>query len=130
MPELPEVETVVRDLRPHLVGRGIVSIYAGAKALRKPWRPHWEALLVGSKIGAVGRRGKWIVIDFDSGAGLVVHLGMTGQFTVADAATPRQDHVHLVFTLDPVDLELRFRDIRRFGSADRLSGPGGLAGFF
>ena len=63
MPELPEVETVVRDLRPHLTGRRIAAVRVSKKALRKPWRAAWNTKLVGRTVVAVRRRGKWIVID-------------------------------------------------------------------
>lgn len=116
MPELPEVETVVRDLRPHLIGRRIDSVRTSKKALRQPWRASWRAKLVGRSIEAVRRRGKWIVIDLRGGGHLVVHLGMTGQFRVFAAGEPVQSHTHLVFQLDDGS-ELRFHDIRRFGCA-------------
>jgi formamidopyrimidine-DNA glycosylase len=60
---------------------------------------------------------------------LIVHLGMTGQFTVVDAATPSPDHLHLVFELDN-DTELRFRDIRRFGSATVCANESAVEAFF
>ena len=64
------------------------------------------------------RRGKWIVLDLDAGRHLVFHLGMTGQLTVTDATVPLQNHTHLVFDLESSPpLQLRFRDVRRFGSA-------------
>lgn len=116
MPELPEVETVVRDLRPRLIGRMITAIRVGRKRLRRPWSPAWRSLLVGARVGAVKRRGKWIVLQLANGSCLVVHLGMTGQFLVAPAKSRRADHTHLVFRLDDGIDELRFRDIRRFGS--------------
>ncbi|MBI3823113.1 MAG: bifunctional DNA-formamidopyrimidine glycosylase/DNA-(apurinic or apyrimidinic site) lyase [Planctomycetes bacterium] len=114
MPELPEVETVVRDLRPHLVGRSFAKITAGRKALRRPWSRAWEGQLLGQRVDSIQRRGKWIMIDLGK-PWLLVHLGMTGQFTVTSAQMPRETHTHLVFTLDDAN-ELRFRDIRRFGS--------------
>ncbi len=117
MPELPEVETVVRDLRPHLVGRRIVAVEAGRKQLRRRWSPAWRRLLVGQEVASVRRRGKWIVVALGGGSCLVVHLGMTGQFFVTPAVAERAAHTHLVFRLDQGDAELRFRDIRRFGSA-------------
>src|SRR4051812_13464555 len=91
MPELPEVETVVRDLRPHLIGRRIGGIRAGRLALRRPWQKRWAAQLLDRAIQAVDRRGKWIRIDLD-GPLLLVHLGMTSQFTVAPPEAPRRDH--------------------------------------
>ena len=116
MPELPEVETVVRELRPNLIGRRITATRAGKLRLRKPWRTEWGKAVAGRPIAAVTRRGKWIIIEAEHGPYLVVHLGMTGQFTVAPADAPRRDHTHLVFGLDD-GAELRFRDVRRFGSA-------------
>ncbi|MCE9561081.1 MAG: bifunctional DNA-formamidopyrimidine glycosylase/DNA-(apurinic or apyrimidinic site) lyase [Planctomycetes bacterium] len=123
MPELPEVETVVRDLRPLLTGRSIVSVRHSKKKLRRPWKPEWNANATGAKIAGVRRRGKWILVDLVSrdpkgiAPLLRVHLGMSGQFTVVSAATPEQDHVHLVFALDN-STELRLRDPRRFGAAE------------
>jgi formamidopyrimidine-DNA glycosylase len=115
MPELPEVETVVRDLRPLLVGRTIRGVTAGRQRLRTPWKAAWTGRLAGATVAAVGRRGKWIILDLGTPR-LLVHLGMTGQFTVAAAADPLADHTHLVFALDD-GRHLRFRDVRRFGSA-------------
>src|SRR5262245_11551795 len=99
MPELPEVETVVRDLRPCLVGRSLAGLRVGRKPLRRRWSSSWNAKIVGRRVQAVERRGKWILIDL-GGPWLVVHLGMTGQFVVMPSESPRQSHTHLVFTLD------------------------------
>jgi formamidopyrimidine-DNA glycosylase len=117
VPELPEVETVVRDLRPLLVGRRFTSVWAGRLALRKPWKAAWKKRLVDRRIDAVRRRGKWIVVELDDGGRLVVHLGMTGQLTVTSVEEPRKAHTHLRFDLDEPAKQLRFRDVRRFGSA-------------
>ena len=117
MPELPEVETVVRDLRPHLTGCRLSAVRAGRKALRRPWRAAWNDAVRGRRIRAVRRRGKWIVLDLDRDRHLVFHLGMSGQLTVANADAPRLRHTHLVFDLDRGRTQLRFRDPRRFGSA-------------
>jgi formamidopyrimidine-DNA glycosylase len=124
VPELPEVETVVRDLRPLLVGHRIASVERVSKlALRKPWKTPWNRALVGQTIHSVGRRGKWIVLDLDEDQSLVFHLGMTGQLTVVAADDPVLDHTHLVFGLadGSTKNQLRFRDIRRFGSATLFS---------
>jgi len=101
MPELPEVETVVRDLRPLVVGRTIRAVRNGKRKLRRPWNPDWNPLLAGTRIDAIRRRGKWIVIELDRGSRLVVHLGMTGQFTAVTETEPEPDHLHLVFELSP-----------------------------
>ena len=129
MPELPEVETVVRDLRPHLTGRRITSIESGRKALRKPWKKRWNADLLGQTIRSVERRGKWIVCRLDGDRRLVFHLGMTGQLTVADAGAERESHTHLIFGLEGLR-QLRFRDYRRFGSATVYESPAALEQFF
>jgi formamidopyrimidine-DNA glycosylase len=117
VPELPEVETVVRDLRPRLVGRRLTVREVGAQRLRLPWSAEWSDLLVGRRVEAVSRRGKWIVVELRGGLFLVIHLGMTGQLTVVPAKSPRANHTHVVFAVQPGSEQLRFRDIRRFGSA-------------
>jgi formamidopyrimidine-DNA glycosylase len=138
MPELPEVETVVRDLRPLVVGRTVAGVRRSARKLRKPWHPEWDAKVIGRRIEAVRRRGKWIVMEMSGRAAsvmtrvsdahpcrdrhgspdscLVVHLGMSGQFTAVPAGEPEPTHLHVVFELDG-GTELRLRDQRRFGSA-------------
>ena len=121
MPELPEVETVVRDLRPLLVGRRFTSVWASRFALRKPWKAAWKKRLVGRRVTAVRRRGKWIVVELDDGGRLVVHLGMTGQLIVAPIKESKKAHTHLLFDLDDAKQQLRFRDVRRFGSATLFS---------
>ena len=130
MPELPEVETVVRDLRPQLTGRRITSLHVSDRALRKPWASAWKEELVGTTVAAVERRGKWIVVRLDGGRHLVLHLGMSGQLTVADAVEPLQNHVHLIFGLNEGNRQLRFRDIRRFGSATLYADADALERFF
>ena len=81
MPELPEVETVVRDLRPLVVGRTVVGVRHGKKKLRKPWDAAWNALVAGCRIDAIRRRGKWIVIELASRAshGTGYRAGATGK---------------------------------------------------
>jgi formamidopyrimidine-DNA glycosylase len=117
MPELPEVETVVRDLRPLLTGRTITDVRQSKHKLRRPWKPAWNAEATGMLVEGVRRRGKWILVDLSRSAVLRIHLGMTGQFTVVPADTPKPDHLHVVFALDN-GTELRLRDPRRFGSAE------------
>ncbi len=115
MPELPEVETVVRDLRALIVGQSLTGLRVGKRKLRHPWKPNWSRQIVGRRIEAIRRRGKWIIVDLDDGSHLLVHLGMTGRFTVEDSRTRLAPHTHLVFKLDS-GVTLRFRDVRRFGS--------------
>lgn len=115
MPELPEVETVARDLRSLLVGRSLTAVRRSRKALRQSWSKAWDPKVVGRRVTQVDRRGKWLLVGLDSGAFLMAHLGMTGRFVVVPAAATSEPHTHLVFPLDNTH-ELRFRDPRRFGS--------------
>jgi formamidopyrimidine-DNA glycosylase len=130
VPELPEVETVVRELRPHLAGRRVKAVGVSEKALRRPWSSEWEALLLGRRIDRLRRRGKWIILELDGGLFLVLHLGMSGQLTVVPAGEPVADHTHVVVALDRGSRQLRFRDIRRFGSATLFADREALDRFF
>ncbi len=130
MPELPEVETVVRDLRGPLVGRRIRSVTTSPHPLRRKWDQSWETQLVGARVCEVRRRGKWIIVALDRGRFLVFHLGMSGQITVTTSTHPAANHTHLVFALDRGKEQLRFRDIRRFGSATLFKDEQALGDFF
>jgi formamidopyrimidine-DNA glycosylase len=130
VPELPEVETVVRDLRPLLVGRSLGPVRVSRHPLRRPWSKGWARLLAGRRVEGVGRRGKWIVVALDRSLHLVIHLGMTGRLTVAAAAEPVARHTHLRIDLDGGREQLRFRDVRRFGSATLFAGADELGRFF
>jgi formamidopyrimidine-DNA glycosylase len=121
MPELPEVETIVRGLRPRLRGRRIASVWWSGQPLhlaRKVDLRRLRGMAVGKAIEDVRRRGKYILIELagegEAGDGIVVHLGMTGRLRVQSAPEPRAPHTHVVFGLDGGD-ELRFVDARRFG---------------
>src|SRR5262249_51003419 len=130
VPELPEVETVVRELRPLLVGRRLAAVESSDLPLRTPWSADWAQSLVGRRVKEVRRRGKWIVVALDRGLHLVFHLGMTGQLVVAPAKEPRLPPTHLGFALARGAEQLRFRDIRRFGSARVLLSPEAVEDFF
>jgi formamidopyrimidine-DNA glycosylase len=130
VPELPEVETVVRDLRPLLLGRRLASVEVSGLALRRPWLAEWEKALVGRRVRDVRRRGKWIVAELEGGPHLVFHLGMTGQLVVTAAKAPRPAHTHLLMRLDRGGRELRFTDIRRFGSASLFASAADVEQFF
>ncbi|MGA9114975.1 MAG: bifunctional DNA-formamidopyrimidine glycosylase/DNA-(apurinic or apyrimidinic site) lyase [Candidatus Dormiibacterota bacterium] len=115
MPELPEVETVVRDLRAELVGRRFLSAWVSQPGvLRFPSPAEFVAALPGQRIAAVERRGKYILCALDGGEQVVVHLGMTGHLRVVNAADEVVKHTHLRVGLDD-GRELRFDDARRFG---------------
>lgn len=127
MPELPEVETVVRDLRPALIGRRIVRVAASRKRLRNPWSPAWNRAICGQQIKSITRRGKWIATKLTHSQ-LLIHLGMTGQLTVGGSERQRESHTHLIADLSD-GAQLRFRDIRRFGGATYFSSSDDLDRF-
>lgn len=129
MPELPEVETVVRDLRPCLQGCRITSIWKSRHGLRRSWKRVWNTQLEQRIIQDVRRRGKWIVVDLDDGRRILLHLGMTGQLTIHPLTDVERDHTHLIVGLDG-EKQLRFRDIRRFGSATLFADETELSAFF
>ena len=123
MPELPEVETVARDLRRHLLpdGGGPGPVIVGARVgwpgtLRDGDPPRFERGVAGRRIQQIGRRGKQLILDLDGGAFLTVHLKMTGQLFVVPAWLPRDPYERLALSLDD-GREIRFRDIRKFGRA-------------
>ena len=116
MPELPEVETVVRGLRGPLAGRTIVSAaYDWPNCLVTPDGPLFTARIAGQPVRSVARRGKYILIALDPDT-LIIHLKMTGRlYVVPDAATDDADRwVHFTFQLDNAH-QLRFSDARKFG---------------
>jgi len=115
VPELPEVETIAADLRPHLVGRTVVRCeLLFPTIVRHPEPEVFIDSVVGMRITSVGRRGKYILIGLEKQRVLVVHLGMSGQLRLLDASTPIANHTHAVFDLDD-GRQLRYRDPRRFG---------------
>lgn len=128
MPELPEVETVVRAVRPSLIGRVIV-------ALHNDWPRHivthtpdqLAALIVGRRIVSLTRRAKYIVFGLDGGDCLILHLRMSGHLAVVAADAPADRHVHTRFALDD-GRELRFRDVRKFGTVAWTAEPDALLG--
>jgi formamidopyrimidine-DNA glycosylase len=117
MPELPEVEVSRLGLLPYLPGQRIVNAIFRTPKLRHDL-PSWLATrLIGLRVNAISRRGKYLLFDCESTAGggwLILHLGMSGSLRLVRTGTPAQkhDHVDLVFPRT----SLRFRDPRRFGT--------------
>ena len=117
MPELPEVETVRRTLAPAVGGR-ISSVWTSGMGLHMARKPPLARLrkLIGARITAVRRHGKYLLLDTDQAMSILVHLGMTGRVRIHGKADPRVTHTHVVLGLE--DRELRFIDARRFGQFD------------
>jgi len=115
MPELPEVEHVVRALRRAIVGRQIVASQIKLPKLITPLKPaQFNRKIKGVRIEAINRRGKFILIELNSDRVLAVHLRMTGKFLYLNAEDDLPKHSHAIFYLDN-ERRLIFRDQRQFG---------------
>ena len=121
MPELPEVETIARELRPGLVGRTILDAsFDWPNQIKHPAPSEFAAAIRGREVLSVDRRAKWVVAalgparDGGDPAVLAIQVKMTGQLDVVAPDAPRDKHVHVVMPLDN-GTELRLRDTRKFG---------------
>lgn len=112
MPELPEVETTLRGVAPHVVGRKIMEIAVRDKRLRWPV-PDAVHDLTGLKIDSARRRGKYLLFTTSSGT-LIMHLGMSGSLRIVDPENPWRKHDHFAILLGS-GKQLRLHDPRRFG---------------
>lgn len=138
MPELPEVETVVRGLRPALEGKRLARVELRRPDLRFPFPDNFETRLTGRTVTEVVRRAKYILIRLDSGETWLAHLGMSGRFTVSPGAAGRSGQAGhnsgwaMVEKHDHVLVEVAdggrvvFNDTRRFGFMDLI--PPGAEG--
>ena len=116
MPELPEVEVICRGVRPFLLKRTVRKIYSSGKKLRRDVAiTTLNKELASSRIAAVERRAKYLLVRFDTSALLIFHFGMTGNLGIFPPESPVAKHDHLRLLLDN-ETELRFNDTRRFGS--------------
>jgi formamidopyrimidine-DNA glycosylase len=130
MPELPEVETVVRSLRPGLQNARLQGLWWSGlplRQLRPPDVPAMKRVCQGTRVLAVRRQAKYILIDVGEEpqrprGTLLVHLGMSGQLRLVAADLPRAPHTHLVWRLASGQ-ELRFVDPRRFGWVAAVRAP-------
>jgi formamidopyrimidine-DNA glycosylase len=130
MPELPEVETIRSRLAPGLTGRRFDRVEISDPRLTRPVPPDVvAAALEGEQVADVRRRGKYLVVVFESGRHLLVHLRMTGN-VLHPAPEGREDdpHVRAVVRLDDGS-DVVYRDVRRFGTWDLLE-PGELDEYF
>lgn len=134
MPELPEVETVRLGLAPVLVGNSFASVEQRRHDLRFPLPKHFAERLRGRKVDALDRRAKYLLARLDDGEVLVMHLGMTGRFSIdtangrsielgefEDEQKPSPKHEHIVFHLAD-GTAVRYSDTRRFGLMDLIPG--------
>jgi formamidopyrimidine-DNA glycosylase len=117
VPELPEVETVRRAIAPVLEGARLEHVEIRDARLVRPHDPDLVAAeLVGERVGDVGRRGKYLIVGFDSGRALLVHLRMTGSLRHAERGALADDpHTRAVLILDNGS-DVAYRDVRRFGT--------------
>lgn len=115
MPELPEVETTTKGIRPHLQGQTISKIILRHKHLRWPIDPNLSKYIEGQTIIEIKRRAKYIILCFKHGY-LLIHLGMSGYLRIlTPPLTPPQKHDHFDLIISNGTC-LRFNDARRFGS--------------
>ena len=112
MPELPEVETTLRGIKPHIIGREISEVSVRNKNLRWPVSRKVYSL-AGSKFSRIKRRGKYILIDVNDGT-LLIHLGMSGSLRIVQYDQEFRKHDHIDIKMDS-GKSLRYHDPRRFG---------------
>lgn len=119
MPELPEVETVVRGLAQALTGKRLVKLELARPDLRSAIPTGLAQRLEGRRVLRFSRRAKYILMHMEGGGVLIAHLGMSGRLIIAlpGKAPPREKHDHAIFRFED-GTELRFNDARRFGLLD------------
>ena len=117
MPELPEVETIRLALEPHVVGRRFEHVEINDSRLVRPFEPMAVAAeLEGERVAALDRRGKYLIVRFESGRVLLIHLRMTGSLRhAAGGALGDDPHRRAVVNLDDGS-DVVYRDVRRFGT--------------
>ncbi len=118
MPELPEVETVMRGLAPAWVGQRFTRVILNRQDLRRPFPQDLGQRLTGATVTACRRRAKYGLVDTDRGDTLILHLGMSGRMRLDPAALQKHDHV--VFETGNGRV-VAFNDARRFGSLDLVA---------
>jgi formamidopyrimidine-DNA glycosylase len=129
MPELPEVETVRRGLEPVLAGARLKRVIANRADLRFPLPANFAERLEGARIDSLARRAKYLLAALDTGETLAMHLGMSGRFTIVEAARQPGDfyystppdpiHTHVVFETEAGG-RVEYNDPRRFGYMDLI----------
>ncbi|MDI6689455.1 MAG: DNA-formamidopyrimidine glycosylase [Actinomycetota bacterium] len=114
MPEMPEVETIRRELEEKVKGEEITKVEVrSAKPLKNATVEEFTDVVEGATIEDVKRRGKILIINLSAGYSLLIHLKLTGRILYQIANAPMEKHTHVIFSLD--DHQLRFWDQRQFG---------------
>ena len=115
MPELPEVETIVRGLQEPIVGRQFTGVRVGWENLiARPPVEEFKQALIGQRILGLKRRGKYLVFALSGEGSLIIHLRMTGRLSIKNPSEELDKHDHLNFELDD-GRELRFNNVRKLG---------------
>ncbi len=131
VPELPEVETVMRGLQPVMEGKRIAKADVNRPDLRWPFPPQMSERLTGQTITSMRRRSKYILADLSSKETLLIHLGMSGRMLIDEVPTAEfhanpdlvGKHDHVVFTMQD-GARITFNDARRFGAMDLIPTDG------
>jgi formamidopyrimidine-DNA glycosylase len=115
MPELPEVETTINDLKPFVIGRKIENVdVLNESTIAEPSPEKFQKGLIGRKIIGLSRRGKHLVFELDNKSFLIVHMRMTGSLVLKKAEEVRAASVRVIFYLDD-GAAVHFQDLRKFG---------------
>ena len=118
MPELPEVETVMRGMQPALEGKKLINIEARCDSLRWPIPNNFADRLRGRRVINIARRAKYILWYLDDETVVILHVGMSGRVPItAKRPSKIEKHDHLIFTTEEGAV-IRFNDARRFGMVD------------
>ena len=129
MPELPEVETIGRALNEYLTGKTIRNVQIFAEKMRESLDSLRDERLVGKKVLAVRRRGRYLIVDLEDSLALLMHFGMTGVLKTVPLDQERAKHEHIIFDLGNNE-SLRFECPRRFSLCKliELEFPGAIPG--
>jgi formamidopyrimidine-DNA glycosylase len=128
MPELPEVETVVRALRQPLVGRTFTEVRNyWPRHIATPTLAELQRRIHGRTVLHINRRAKYLVFSLSAGETLIIHLKMSGHLAVVASEMPPDKYAHTIFKLDN-EHELRFRDTRKFGRVYLVQNPDEILG--
>ena len=127
MPELPEVQTVARELRRFLPGRRVRSVLCHFPGVVSTGARAFQEALRGRTFVAIGRHGKYLFLRLSGGREVALHLRMTGQLLLLPRGQPPDRHCHLEILLAGSERKLVYRDVRKFGRLELL--PGSRADF-